>query len=111
MVAIMNKEKNIIVGPRQESISEFYNQFRNDYPELLSKNVIVDLSDIKISKVSEILVFLNIAKLHLENGTSFVIIANSINIDSLPDELIVSPTMIEALDIIEMDEIGRDLGF
>jgi hypothetical protein len=61
MVAIMNKEKNIIVGPRQESISEFFNQFKNDYPELLSKNVIVDLSDIKIGKVSEILVFLNTA--------------------------------------------------
>jgi hypothetical protein len=40
-----------------------------------------------------------------------VVIANGINIDSLPDELVIAPTMIEALDIIEMDEIGRDLGF
>ncbi|HIP47904.1 MAG TPA: hypothetical protein EYG92_02925 [Lutibacter sp.] len=111
MVAIMNKEKNIIVGPKQESIKDFISQLNNDYPELLEKNVIVDLSEIIISKVSEILVFLNIAKSHLNNDTSFVIIASGFNIDSLPDELIVAPTMIEALDIIEMDEIGRDLGF
>ncbi len=111
MVAIMNKEKNIIVGPKQESITDFYSQFTNDYPELLEKNVIVDLRKFIISKVSEILVFLNTAKSHIEHGTSFVIIANGIDIDSLPDELIVAPTMIEALDIVEMDEIGRDLGF
>jgi hypothetical protein len=48
---------------------------------------------------------------HTNNSTSFVIIANGVDMDELPDELIVVPTMIEALDIIEMDEITRDLGF
>ncbi len=107
----MNKEKNIIVGPKQESIRDFFTLFQKDYPNLLSKNVIVDLSNIVINKVSEILVFLNTAKAHIDKGTSFVIIAHGINIDTLPNELVVAPTMIEALDIIEMDEIGRDLGF
>ena len=111
MFEIMNKEKNIIVGPKQESINDFYTQFINDYPRLLDKNVIVDLSEILIRKASEILVFLNIAKAHITKGSSFVIIAHSVNIDELPDELVIAPTMIEALDIIEMDEIGRDLGF
>ena len=111
MVAIMNKEKNIIVGPKQESIKEFYNQFKKDYAEIADKNIIIDFSKISIEKVSEILVFLNIAKSHTNNGVSFVIIAQGLTIDSLPDELVVVPTMIEALDIIEMDEIGRDLGF
>ncbi len=111
MFEIMNKEKNIIVGPKQESIKDFYAQFKNDYPGLLRKNVIVDLSEILIGKVTEILVFLSTAKAHIAKGTSFVIIANGVNIDELPDELVVAPTMIEALDIIEMDEIGRDLGF
>lgn len=111
MVAIMSKEKNIIVGPKQKSIKDFISQLNNDYPELLAKNVIVDLSSIKIDKVSEILVFLTFAKKHVNHGTSFVIIASGFNIDALPDELVVAPTMVEALDIIEMDEIGRDLGF
>jgi hypothetical protein len=111
MLEIMNKEKNIIVGPKKESLLEFNVNFQKNYPNFLEKNVIVDLSEVVISKVSEILVFLNTAIAHLENGTSFVVIAQGIDIDSLPDELITAPTMIEALDIIEMDEIGRDLGF
>ncbi len=111
MLEIMNKEKNIVVGPKNESLSEFNADFQKNYPEFLSKNIIVDLSEVGISKVSEILVFLNTAIAHFENRTSFVIIAQGIDIDLLPDELVVTPTMIEALDIIEMDEIGRDLGF
>ena len=111
MLEIMNKEKNIIVGPRNESIFDFNADFQKNYPDFLNKNVIVDLSEVVISKVSEILVFLNTAISHLKNGTSFVVIAPGIDIDLLPDELVVAPTMIEALDIIEMDEIGRDLGF
>jgi len=111
MLEIMNKEKNIIVGPKQESLNEFIIQFQKNYPDFLNKNVIVDLSEMVISKVSEILVFLNTAIAHLNNGTSFVVIAQGLDIDSIPDELVTAPTMIEALDIIEMDEIGRDLGF
>lgn len=111
MLEIMNKEKNIIVGPKQESIKKFNVHFQKNYPDFLSKNVIVDLREVFISKVSEILVFLNTAIAHLNNETSFVIIAQGIDIDTLPEELVTVPTMIEALDIIEMDEIGRDLGF
>lgn len=111
MLEIMNKEKNIIVGPKNESLSDFNTDFKKNYPDFLNKNVIVDLSGVVISKVSEILVFLNTAISHLEKGTSFVVIAQGVDIDLLPDELVVTPTLIEALDVIEMDEIGRDLGF
>jgi len=111
MYEIMSKEKNIIVGPKHEGLVDFFKDFAKNYPSFLSKNVIVDLTEIKIDKVSEILVFLNTAVDHANNSTSFVIIANGVDMDELPDELIVVPTMIEALDIIEMDEITRDLGF
>jgi len=111
MFEIMNKEKNIIVGPKQQNLAEFFKDFSKNYPDFLSKNIIVDLSDRSIASISEILVFLNIAKAHLDAATSFVIIAKGVNFDKLPDELVVVPTMLEALDIIEMDEITRDLGF
>ena len=111
MFEIMNKEKNIIVEPKQDCIKDFCTQLENDYPRLLSHNVIVDLRKLNIKKDTEFLVLLNIAKEHIKSRTSFVIIANGINVDTLPEELIVVPTMVEALDIIEMDEISRDLGF
>ena len=42
---------------------------------------------------------------------SFVLINDAVGIDELPDELIVVPTLQEAEDMIQMDEIQRDLGF
>ena len=53
--------------------------------------------------------FLNIANDKRENGTSFVLIITGINIDDVPDEINVVPTMIEAFDTLEMDAIERDL--
>ena len=111
MFEIMNKEKNIIVGPRQETLKDFYIEFKKDYPKLLSHNVVVDLNNVVVKTSSEILMFLNTAKTHDKNRTSFVIVAHGVDTDNLPEELIVVPSMVEAMDIIEMDEISRDFGF
>ena len=40
-----------------------------------------------------------------------MLIANSENIDEIPEELNMVPTLIEAQDILEMEAIERDLGF
>jgi len=40
-----------------------------------------------------------------------VVICKTIDIDAVPDELAVTPTLTEAEDIIEMDIIERELGF
>ena len=107
----MNKEKSIICGPKNESLGNFVTTFEKNYPDFFNKNVIVDLSKVKNLKHSEILLFLNYASKHYDNNTSFVVIAPSANLDLLPDEIAVAPTLIEALDIIELEEISRDLGF
>ncbi len=111
MFEIMNKEKNIIVGPKQETLKDFYIEFKKDYPKLLSHNVVVDLNNVVVNTSSEILMFLNTAKTHNDHRTSFVIVAHGIDTDNLPEELVVVPSMVEAIDIIEMDEISRDFGF
>jgi len=111
MFEIMNKEKNIIVGPKQETLIDFYNEFQKDYPKLLAQNVVVDINSVLINRNTEILLFLKTAQAHYNNRTSFVIVAHGIDSDQLPDELTVVPTMVEAMDIIEMEEISRDFGF
>lgn len=45
------------------------------------------------------------------NGTSFVIVSKEISVDTIPDSLNVVPTITEAEDIIEMENIERELGF
>lgn len=111
MYEIMNKEKSIICGPKNESLCNFVANFEENYPNFYKKNVIVDLSKVQNLKHSEILLFLNYANAHYDNSTSFVIIAPKANLDLLPEEIVVAPTLIEAMDIIELEEISRDLGF
>lgn len=111
MFELMKKEKNIIVGPKQENLSVFLSQLKKNYPGFLEKNIIIDLSNQVNINTSDLFNFLSLAQKHNQNNSSFVIIAHGINIDSVPEDLIVAPSMIEALDIIEMDEISRDLGF
>ena len=57
------------------------------------------------------MLFLNLSEIHKQNGASFVLICSEINIDAIPDEINVVPTFTEAIDILEMDAIERDLGF
>ena len=67
-----------------------------------SNNINIDLK--------EILLFSHIGAEHKNNNKSFVIVYNGIDIDALPNDLMVVPTLTEAEDIIEIEEIERDLG-
>ena len=48
---------------------------------------------------------------HRSDKKSFVIVSAQVDLDQMPDELVVVPTLQEAYDIIEMEDIERDLGF
>ena len=51
------------------------------------------------------------SKLHKKEKKSFVIVAENIDYNAVSSNLIVVPSLLEAHDIIEMEEIERDLGF
>ena len=53
--------------------------------------------------------FLNISNTHRAKRKSFVLVSNKVSFDEVPDEICVVPTLREARDIIEMEEIERDL--
>ncbi len=72
------------------------------------QNIIIDLSELEIT-LKEILPFQKIADTNRGNGTSFVIINTTVDIDALPEEINVVPTLQEAIDIIDMDEMMREL--
>lgn len=76
--------------------------------EFSSSNIVIDLSELEIS-IKTILSFEEISTKKRENGTSFVIINSTIDIEKIPEEIYVVPSLQEAIDIIEMDEMMRDL--
>ena len=59
----------------------------------------------------DIKLFLDMTKTHQNGKKSLVLVADTINFNEVPAKLTVVPTILEAHDIIEMDEIERDLGF
>jgi len=109
---LFDKRDNItIVTQEKASIIELVKKLTVLHERFKNDNVIVNLTALTKIPVSEIIEFIQISNQHRANKRSFVIVTDKINLDDSPDELVIVPTLKEAHDIIEMEEIERDLGF
>lgn len=108
---ILKNKKYTLVKVEDIIIIDFLKQFTKNFSNFKGEQLIVDFSENSNITEKDLKLFLNLNNQHRENGTSFVIICKNIEIDNLPDELNVVPTLTEAEDIIEMEAIERDLGF
>jgi hypothetical protein len=108
---IQHKENNTILKDSSDDFDAFFEIVSKNLTDFNKKNIIIDLSD--NSKITNSLIkqFVAVSKLHKKNKKSFVIVANDIDFTSVPASLTVVPSVLEAHDIIEMEEIERDLGF
>jgi len=88
------------------NILEFSKELIEKYPIFKNDNIIIDFSNNFNIDLDEILLFSQLAMDHKNNNKSFVIVCNSLDID----EIIIVPTIEEAEDVIEIEEIERDLG-
>ncbi|MAD96754.1 MAG: ribonuclease Z [Flavobacteriaceae bacterium] len=78
--------------------------------EYSEQSVILLISSNELSeKESEFLV--NLTKQRKANGTSFVVVTTDITADEAPEGLNIVPTLLEAEDVIQMENIERELGF
>ncbi len=93
-----------------QNIVNFYNVFIEKYHIFKDNNLILDFSENLSIDLKEILLFSHINNSHKENKKSFVIVNDNKEIDKLPDELIIVPTLEEAEDVVELEDIERDLG-
>lgn len=104
-------ENHTLLKPTENDPQDFFLVFKEKYSNFNDENLILDFSDFKGVKTENILLFLHFARGHKNNGMSFVIVCNDVAIDELPEDINVVPTEAEARDLIEMEEIERDLGF
>jgi len=95
----------------EKSINDFIVNFSKKFTNFKNENLIIDISDNKGEKTENILLFLQYSEKHRKNGMSFVIVFEGINYDDIPNQIIAVPTLEEAKDIIEMENIEKDLGF
>jgi len=102
----------IITYEESDSIGhQFHDEIKRKYKSLSFLNIIVDLSPMKSVLFKHINDFVKLASRHKElSNKSFVIVTGPIALKLIPDGLNVVPTLHEALDTIEIEEIERDLG-
>ena len=100
-----------IITQDKTTIIELVKKLQTLYPKFKKNNVIVSLSPLNKVASQDIVEFLDIASTHKNSKQSFIIVTDKIDLDTLPNDIVVVPTLQEAYDIIEMEEMERDLGF
>ncbi len=106
-----DKGHTTIIKDTQGNFKAFLDNITADYNNFKAQNIILDASQDKGLKLEDILGFLTLSNTHRKAKKSFVIVAPDFDLDEMPDEMVIVPTLQEAHDIIEMEEIERDLGF
>ena len=109
---IFDREGNTsIITQERASVTELANKLKILYNRFKNDNIIVNLTSFRPLIIQDVIEFLQISNQHRNAKHSFVLVTDKINIDDIPDELVIVPTLTEAYDIIEMEEMERDLGF
>lgn len=108
---VEDKGHTAIIKDTQGNASDFLQKFTHEYKTFENRNLILDISGDDNVTLQTIGQFKALSKLHRAAKKSFVIVASGLDFGAVPDALVVVPTLLEAHDMIEMDEIERDLGF
>jgi len=109
---ILSKTGNItVVTQERATIVDLVANINKKYEQIKNDNIIVNLFSVKEIQETAINDFLLVSKKHKASKRSFVIVSNTISHNGIPEELSFVPTLQEAHDIIEMEEIERDLDF
>tara|TARA_R110000868_G_scaffold185061_4_gene426841 strand:- start:2011 stop:2343 length:333 start_codon:yes stop_codon:yes gene_type:complete len=108
---VSEKGHSVTIKDTQGDLSSFLNKLTNQYKTFETFNIVIDLLQYNNLSIEEIKQFSLLAKQHKKAKKSLVIVVSNIDYNAIPDKLTVVPSLLEAHDIIEMEEIERDLGF
>lgn len=108
---ITHKNDYTLLTSDETTFDDFLKNFKEKHSTLEEKHVIIQLSDNLNIVEKNILLFLDYSAKHTAIGTTFVVICKNVDIDAFPENFNVVPTLQEAEDVLEMENIERDLGF
>lgn len=108
---ITKKENYSIIEDDKNNAKGFANYLENHvYDQIKDKNIIINLLKYGDLNLEQLLTFLSLSNKHRQKNKSFVIVNDTINIDDVPDEMAIVPSVQEAADYIDMEELQRDFG-
>lgn len=105
-------ETFVILEDERDDIKDFAGYLEYIVPARFNEqNVIINLLPYNKLSLEQLLLFLKVSTVHRAKKRSFVIVNKAIDPDVIPAEILVVPTLQEAEDVIQLEEIERDLGF
>lgn len=108
---IIDTNENVsIITQEKATVIELVKKLEALYPKFKGQHIIVKLSGINKLVLADVIEFLRISNNHRSAKKSFVLVNDTFNLNDTPDEIIVVPSMQEAYDVIEMEDMERDLG-
>lgn len=108
---ILNKDGCRVLKDEGNSFWNYKIFLEEGGQELENANLVLDFQEVVDLDHEKLLSLLPFSKKHKKSGKSFVIVTTDVDIDNVPEILSVVPTLGEAEDLIQMEEIERDLGF
>jgi hypothetical protein len=108
---VLVKGHTTVLKDTQGDFQLFLDNITNQHESYKHQNLILDVTHDKSTTIQSIKAFTELSKMHCKGKKSFVIVAENIDFNAVPKSLVVVPSVLEAQDIIAMDEIERDLGF
>ncbi|TRW24296.1 ribonuclease Z [Flavobacterium zepuense] len=108
---VEEKGHTVTIKDTHGNSADFLQKVTTEYNTFKNKNLVLDLSHDGALTLNGLLGFLQLSNKHRKNKKSFVLVVSDFDFNEVPDEMVVVPTVLEAHDIIEMEEIERDLGF
>ncbi|MGK4567877.1 ribonuclease Z [Flavobacterium sp. 3HN19-14] len=108
---VETKGHTTTIKDTQGDLTAFLMKLTHEHKTFEKHNLIIDITHCKDASVKEVNAFLPLCKAHKKNKKSFVIVVEDFDFNKASDKLDIVPTKLEAHDIIEMEEIERDLGF
>ncbi|PWB20643.1 ribonuclease Z [Flavobacterium sp. HTF] len=105
------KGHTVTIKDTKKDVNAFLEKVTQQFKTFEKQNVIIDLSSNSEITEKDLKLFLPLSKVHKKAKKSFVVVASDLDFNAISDKLAVVPSLLEAHDIIEMEEIERDLGF
>ncbi len=103
------KNQTTIITNTENDLNSFFESLNKDYEKLENQNLIINLQSFKNMKNKDLNFFLPISKLQKKVKKSLVIVIEKFDFNTVSNNFNVVPTIQEAHDIIEMEDIERDL--
>lgn len=108
---VEHKGHTVTIKDTQGDLTAFIEKLTHEYKSFENENIIVDLTHYPELTLHQLNGFMAMSKTHKAQKKSFVLVASDIDFNLVSDKLAIVPSLLEAHDLIELDEIERDLGF